>query len=112
MGIVPEPCRHSNQPAVTLHVDLLRAVHENVADRQVSEKGLDGTEAGDLVEKLFDDFLTVRDGEGRRLFLQQLDHNGANLGVENPLVGDLLECFEVEALDQLPMKLYLDTIDR
>src|SRR5688572_9393144 len=96
---------------MALDEDFLRAVDEYVADGQVAKQRLYWTESGDLVENLLDDALTVCQCERCGLLSKELRDDFANLGIDDTLIGDPLECLEIESLDELSMQIDLDTID-
>ena len=55
--------------------------------------------------------LTIRYRQRRCFFAKQLRYDRANLGVDDPLVRDLLERFEIKPLDELPVQVDLDPVD-
>src|SRR5215218_1536727 len=104
MRVVAKARRNARELTLSLDVHVFRAVHENVRDRLITEQGLDGTEAGDLVDDLLDDFFALDLAEGRRLCAQKLDDRVSNLLDENGLFFDPLERLEIEPLDEPAVK--------
>src|SRR5688572_13678426 len=111
MRVVAERCRHADELAVPLDVDLVSAVDEDVADRGIAEQRLDGPEADDLVDDLLDDLLALVLTQRRLLRAQELDDGGADLPRQLRLVLHLLQRFEVEPLDQPPVEIDLELLD-
>ena len=63
MRVISECSGDAGQFTEALDENLLRAVHQNVADGEIAEQRLERTESSDLVKNLLDDVLAISESE-------------------------------------------------
>ena len=89
-----------DQLAGALDVDVVEAVHHDVADGGVFEQRLQRAQAEDFVEHFFDEALALGDGHRDLVFVDQPLHHVADL-VAHAFFAERFELLRRERVDQL-----------
>ena len=97
------------QLAVTLDVDALEGIHQDVRDRRILDQRLERAQPEDLVEHLPDEHLALVEIERHDLLRQQVVHHFPNR-LDHLLPVDLVEIREVEAVEETPVDAPLDLL--
>ena len=110
MGVVPEFNLRLFQLAATLHVNVLGAVDQDIADRVVLKQKLQRAQAERLVEDLFNQTLAFGAVEEGLLGVAEVLDDETDLAAENvPL--QLADLVQVELVHEFSVDLPLEEIE-
>ena len=103
MRFVLEEDRYGLEHAVTLDVDVVVRIDQDVADRRIRKQGLDRTEPGHFRDQFVDEGLQLAGIERHALLADVLRDHLGNCPPQF-VVGDVFDGREVDLVDELSMQ--------
>src|SRR5260370_11612348 len=95
------------QLAVAFDVNIVKAVHQNVADARIFEERFERSQSENFVQHFFNQALSLRHGHRNRFFSDQALHNIADL-LPDPVFVEGFELIGRKRIQQLGMNLRFD----